>query len=1573
MPRSLSASTQRKERDIVRNLETFVPFTSWNAELRQTRFINAVFKRWAKDPARKDDVKTLAYARGVGENLGESVQWERSNRRRITNAIKHPHTAKSKATREEAKHFTSQHGKHVYEQMHRANEEQQRTRRQRALSEQQRLQRFVSHARGTQVSREGGWFNTFSVSNLDIFINKQNTHTEGEVGTEHNKHYIHRTMQQARSGFVEDRLKEKLTVQVARAYKEALDKVGGRTGYRSISFQCELRVNAGGMQYSILIGDFKKAATNFRLNSSSDSANETLVNTMIGETLEQLEDYLANYEAFANGIEEIESFDVYWHPNVTSAFRHFPCDPRLSTCTTSRYNMVWSIVNDDVHCLTHTLNLWRLQHATACKDREVQVLKDLRLSHQVTVAQLHTAMKRSKVVRGAWEGRHLSDDEYEHIVSTNEAMQALVVLKADQWVTEDGDCGCGEATSEATFDMNKACMPSVEYVSKGYTKCVERAGNGALKGVCTLLRLTEYREGADPQCHWTLVANASKFWHEHRGKRIRDQQSHNYAHVCIYCQKVFATTKTRNEHILQHCACTEGESYRQTIKFPEDAHANRFSNYERLEKRPFWFAYDIESYFESCERHNRPAQKHVVGSVSFTLFVRREYEEWMNQFETRREWYFSVKDYDEPHLESLTVLKEVATRLLSKLNDRSTHYPISGHSSRRYQRMRYGDTGSTACMLCHESFEAYVDGTPTLEDGLSYCSRDSGDRHKLVWNAEHTTFMHNDVPCDAPAKIMLHWTHPKYIVRDHEHLVKRDNFRGLAHNSCNRRAGRWAQEVRVFAHNGRHYDFAMGLQPTLAKIVHPRFIKPMSKNTNTLLAVCVEVSIGDEDEYGRYLWGLWTDEYANISPQTGRIAFHDSLALYGAGCGLGSLVQELYKEKGYTSFRATCAYLKKLHRSLPGARRPPLREYYKRMCSNKMVMPFALGTSREALLQQREFPPRESFHSDLGKGSDISDVDYDNARWFWETHSRTSVESMYEIYNVLDCHMLNDCLRNWQDVCATMSGGLCILKHISIAEFAGNFVKKSLMSIAATQHVDVRTYTPQLCTEAQREMYLDAERNIRGGLSTLTTNFVQEMEEDNNIIIKIDVNSMYPAAMCYRLPWGKYRRMAKSSHASVMKRVSDSANKERTDVERYEASLEFGESWERGYHITVDIVPSCEDISLRRELPPIFANTGRTASAHEPAIEMSDLSEYQQEMMRAHKLKLPHRQLVATLRKKKRITLHHKLLHFALMQGAQVTKVYNIVTFEQRAYLKPIIEKLYAKRLDAKRGGQRLLAAAYKLCMNAIYGKHVQNDRMRWSACLVHDEERACRAHSGNDTRIISADGMWYIHRLQNSVLLKSNVIQGHAILDIAKVLYLSQAYLVKESIDGNHGASHDCSFLGGDTDSMALNINNIDGNMQHLARIAPYFLDTTGLDVEGHPLRALAHICPENRGRVGYSKYDFDGRCSALLQLAPKLYLVRCVALEDNFVDGKCVWRKGDVIITSKGKGVGAYSRLTWEQGMYMYRSTSVFDKVATSDFRDIRRSKDGVFTDMLNKVCARFHCVKRRWLSADVSVPYS
>ena len=187
----------------------------------------------------------------------------------------------------------------------------------------------------------------------------------------------------------------------------------------------------------------------------------------------------------------------------------------------------------------------------------------------------------------------------------------------------------------------------------------------------------------------------------------------------------------------------------------------------------------------------------------------------------------------------------------------------------------------------------------------------------------------------------------------------------------------------------------------------------------------------------------------------------------------------------------------------------------------------------------------------------------------------------------------------------------------------------------------------------------------------------------------LDANNLYDLSMSKPLPYKNF----KWSNV-IPSEISLNENKLKTGI--YEVDIEIPEN----LHNKFKDFPVCPEIK---------------------SIDDNNLSDYQKYLNDYLNIKYNEKdkKLILDLLPKKNYKVYYKNLEYYLKLGIKVSKVHEILTFDEKPFLKEYIDKNTELRKYAKNDLEKNL---FKLMNNAIFGKSVENVLNRSNIKLINDD-----------------------------------------------------------------------------------------------------------------------------------------------------------------------------------------------------------------------------------------------------------
>ena len=362
---------------------------------------------------------------------------------------------------------------------------------------------------------------------------------------------------------------------------------------------------------------------------------------------------------------------------------------------------------------------------------------------------------------------------------------------------------------------------------------------------------------------------------------------------------------------------------------------------------------------------------------------------------------------------------------------------------------------------------------------------------------------------------------------------------------------------------------------------------------------------------------------------------------------------------------------------------------------------------------ETELPSKDKVYSTLNL-EDISDDGYAHAINVWNTFNISNLGEYHDLYVKLDTGLPADVFENFRD------------KHkLDPAYF---LITPGLSWEACLKKTGVKL---ELLTD--ENMFLTCEEGIRGGICNNVHSYAEannkymknyDKNKESSFLIYVDANNLYRWAMSKKLP------------VDGFKWVDDLSMFTEDFIKSYD------EEGDVGYLLVVDIEYPKTLRMLHSDLP------------------------FLPDRMKVNKVK----KLVCNVTDKENYSIHIVELKQALNHGLVLKKVHSAISFRQEAWLKPCIDLNTELRKNAKNEFEKDF---YKLKINSIYGKTVQNDRKYRDNKLVTTEAKRNKHASEPNyhyTKCISKH-LLVMEMKKTEVKMNKPIYLGQAALDISKTL----------------------------------------------------------------------------------------------------------------------------------------------------------------------------------------------------------
>ena len=375
-------------------------------------------------------------------------------------------------------------------------------------------------------------------------------------------------------------------------------------------------------------------------------------------------------------------------------------------------------------------------------------------------------------------------------------------------------------------------------------------------------------------------------------------------------------------------------------------------------------------------------------------------------------------------------------------------------------------------------------------------------------------------------------------------------------------------------------------------------------------------------------------------------------------------------------------------------------------------------------LKETKLPPKEAFYSKLDD-KEISDKDYAHAHNIWNTFNCQTLQDYHNIYLKSDVLLLADVFENFRKNCQK-NYELDPCHYYTAPGIAWDACLK-----LTKQELELLT---------DYDMLMMFEKGIRGGMTHISKRYAEannkymkdyDKTKPSTYIQYLDANSLYAYAMSQELPTHGFKWI----DVDVPKVEKLLKNKDTKIGYIFEVDLEYPQSlWEE--HNDYPLAPE--------------------------RIKLSKVEK-----------------LVSSFLTKEKYGVHYKSLKQYLEMGLILKKVYRGIKFYQSAWMKPYITKNTDLRKEAQKAKNKFDVNFFKLMINAVFGKTIENIRKRQNVKLIDDRKKALNLSSqpNFDRATIFDEHFVAIHMKKTEVYFNKPIFVGQAILDISKTLMFDFHY----------------------------------------------------------------------------------------------------------------------------------------------------------------------------------------------------
>ena len=367
-----------------------------------------------------------------------------------------------------------------------------------------------------------------------------------------------------------------------------------------------------------------------------------------------------------------------------------------------------------------------------------------------------------------------------------------------------------------------------------------------------------------------------------------------------------------------------------------------------------------------------------------------------------------------------------------------------------------------------------------------------------------------------------------------------------------------------------------------------------------------------------------------------------------------------------------------------------------------------------------EFPEYKDFFSKLANES-ISKEDYEFGLSVYKQFCKIIMD-YHDLYLKTDVLLLADVCQEFCNICHEKFG-LDPFNYYTAPGFAWDCaLNKSGLKLEALSDVD---------------MYLFFEQGIRGGYSNVHKNHAKANHKylgryyDPKVkciyLWYVDINSLYPTVMIEKLPVRDFRW---------------ATQKDLDDI------FEFCKTGQ------YDKIPPCTISVNAKRNPKNFDKEKVFAMCPEF---------YEEDGVK----KLAH-----TLFDKNDYVIHYRTLIKYLKEGMIITGVNKGILYTEEACLKGYIELCVAERQKAEKAKNDFLVDFWKLMINSVFGKTMENVRKRINFKLLNDTkqlQKELNKPTLEGAIVYNKDLLVGVHLSKKKIMLDKPIYTGQCILDNSK------------------------------------------------------------------------------------------------------------------------------------------------------------------------------------------------------------
>ena len=592
----------------------------------------------------------------------------------------------------------------------------------------------------------------------------------------------------------------------------------------------------------------------------------------------------------------------------------------------------------------------------------------------------------------------------------------------------------------------------------------------------------------------------------------------------------------------------------------------------------------------------------------------------------------------------------------------------------------------------------------------------------------------------------------------------------------------------------------------------------------------------------------------------------------------GEVKDKTFKIVFKDSFKFMRSSIKALVNNLPKNGFKNISKYYipeqVELIKQKGFYPYEYMDKAEKF-NETKLPPREAFYSKLS-GEGITEKNYKHAWNVWNTFKMKTFKDYHKLYNETDVLLLADVFENFRDLCLKIYG----LDPVYYYTAPG---------LAWDACLKMTNINLELLSDPN--MLLMFEKGIRGGISIISNRYGEannkymgkkfNKNKLSKYLMYLDANNLYGRAMSEKLPIHSFKWLSSGEMEKLF-------NNQVVQIwEKTPCILEVDLEYPENLHDLHNDYPFCPE-----------------------RVECKNRVE----------------KLIPNLRDKTKYVIHYKNLIQCLKAGLKLKKIHRGIKFIESEWIKPYIEMNTNLRTKAKNEFEKDF---YKLMINSVFGKTMENIRNRVNVKLVNTEERlkklAAKPNLKSPPKIFN-ENLISVHMKKTSLTMNKPVYLGMCILDLSKTIMYDFHY---NYIKPKYGEKAKLLFT--DTDSLMYEIQTEDFYKDISGDVKDRF-DTSDYP-ENHPSGIPTGI---NKKVLGMFKDEAAGKIiKEFVGLRAKLY---SFIMEDGKENKRCKGVKTQVVKNS----------ITHED----YKTCLKTGKEQLRKQNIIRSYEHEVFTEEVNKI---------------------